>query len=138
VSHATKHDSGDGPDWPCRDDHNAKESQSCKWQVRARQRFLRRCRRLFAEMLLAHGTARVDDVHDRVPVPDGVSPKICGQIPQDFAREGIIAPADYPATHRTIAHRRRITVWRLLDADAARRWLTTHPGCATTIRPARP
>lgn len=89
--------------------------------------WLRRARRMLLLRLLAGGTATADDVHDICPPPEGIDPTVCGAVPRDLARSGIIARAGYAPSTRPEAHARPITVWRLADRVAAQAWLAAHP-----------
>jgi len=127
MSRTDSDDTKRGPEWPNRDDRPSEESSDNSWLRRVRFRFLRRAKRHFLHVLLDRGICWLDDVRATVPVPDGVNPACCGAIPTDFHRGGLIARIGDTPTERPVAHRRWLSVWRLVDADAARRWLATHP-----------
>lgn len=87
-----------------------------------------RARRALLSRLLAAGAATADDVRDALgDLPHDIGPRCLGAVPTDLARAGIISADGYTRTARPTAHARPVTVWRLVDAAAARRWLDDHP-----------
>ncbi|MDX1965777.1 MAG: hypothetical protein SFV23_01285 [Planctomycetaceae bacterium] len=117
----------DGPAWPTKSDHPDRSPGDKRWTARARERFLRRAKRYFLQALLQHGIVSIDAVREAVPVPDGVNPKCCGQIPTDFHSDGIIERLTHVRTERPVAHSRHIGLWRLTKPASAMEWLATHP-----------
>lgn len=92
-----------------------------------RERVIQRARRVLLTVLLIRGEATMDDVRDAVTLPAGVDPVCLGCVPGPLARAGIIRAAGSVRTSRPTAHARPLTVWRLVDRDAAERWLAEHP-----------
>lgn len=92
-----------------------------------REQVILRARRVLLTVLLSRGEGTMDDVRDAVTLPAGVDPVCLGCVPGPLARAGIIRAAGLARTSRPTAHARPLTVWRLVDRDAAERWLTEHP-----------
>jgi hypothetical protein len=92
-----------------------------------RERWVLRGRRALLATLLDAGVATADDVRDAVTLPPRLSPKCFGSVPGLLARAKIIRADGYAKTCRPTAHARPLTVWRLIDAPAAQRWLRDHP-----------
>jgi hypothetical protein len=88
--------------------------------------------------LLDHPTATADAVRAAVQLPSGISPRLFGAVPGPLAAAGIIRAVGYAATARAVAHVRPLTVWALVDADAARRWLAAHPDTTDAAPAAEP
>lgn len=82
-----------------------------------------RARRALLGALLANGTATADDVRDAIALPAKVNPVCLGAVPTALARAGIIAADGFAETSRPRAHARPLKVWRLIDRNAAERWL---------------
>lgn len=92
---------------------------------------IRAAQRALVSHLLDNGTATIDDVRDRVPLPEGTNPKVFGTIPAALVTAGVIAPAGFVKSRRPESHARPVTVWRLIDRDAALRWLAENPAIPT-------
>ncbi len=92
-----------------------------------RDDIIRRGRRAFIQRLLDHGTATADDVANAIEVPAEIDGRCLGAIPSQFARGGIIEIADYTKSTRPSRHASIIAVWRLIDEQAACRWLALNP-----------
>ena len=93
-----------------------------------REVYVRRGRRaLLTAMLAGNGMATADDVRDLVSLPNTIGPKLFGSVPTALAMAGIIARDGFCNTRRAEGHARPISVWRLIDRDAAKQWLATHP-----------
>ncbi|HPF39406.1 MAG TPA: hypothetical protein P5081_02860 [Phycisphaerae bacterium] len=92
-----------------------------------RDDILRRGRLALLEVLLRSGTATADDVRDAIELPPGVDGRCLGSVPGPLARAGIIERGGYAMSARPARHASILTVWRLVDAAAARRWLATNP-----------
>lgn len=92
-----------------------------------RHAIVRRGRRALLTVLLDRGTASVDDVRGSVDLPSDIDPVCFGAVPRSLARAGIIHRAGFVATSRPDAHARPVSIWRLVDRDAALQWLTEHP-----------
>jgi len=92
-----------------------------------RELYVLRGRRALLSALLATGQATADDVRDVVELPNGINPKCFGAVPSALAREGIIRRVGYVPARRPDAHARPVSVWALVDRDAAMRWLADHP-----------
>lgn len=89
--------------------------------------YVLRGRRALLACLLASGEATADDVRDAVELPPGIDPKCFGTVPGLLARAGIIRADGFAKTTRPAAHARALTVWQLVNATAAERWLQDHP-----------
>lgn len=98
-----------------------------------RELLILRARRALVAVLLENDTATIDDVRDRVPLPDGVNPKAFGPVPSELAIAGIIVGDGYAKSIRPESHARPVQVWRLVDRGAALTWLTTHPDRADPL-----
>lgn len=97
-----------------------------------------RARRALLEALLANGTATADDVRDAIELPPEVNPVCLGAVPTALARAGIIAADGFATTCRPRAHARPLTVWRLVDREAAERWLADASAVSATSPAAAP
>lgn len=96
--------------------------------LEARRRvYVNRGRRALLGMLLRHGHATADDVRNAVDLPPDVDPVCFGAVPGALARAGIIERAGFKSSVRADAHARPVSVWRLVDRDAALAWLDEHP-----------
>ena len=124
------------PRWPRRDDRPAdrgrRESERRRDAAHAvldarRESIIRQARRVLLTVLLERGAATMDDVRVVVIVPPGVDPVCLGSVPGAMARAGIIRADGAVRTSRPMAHARPLTVWRLVDRDAAEGWLRDHP-----------
>ncbi len=89
--------------------------------------YIRRGQRALLAALQAMDTATVDDVRDLVNVPQGIDPVCLGAVPGPLVRAGIIWRAGYTPTCRPTAHARPLSVWAVVDRDAAMQWLADHP-----------
>ena len=92
-----------------------------------RELYVRAAQRALLLYLLAHETAMVDDVRAAVALPNDIDPTLIGAAMRALAVGGLIRGDGYAQTARPVAHARPVTVWRLVDADAARQWLVDHP-----------
>ena len=92
-----------------------------------RKRFLTLARRELLAVLLERGTASADDVRERLTLPADIGPVCLGAVPKPFALSRIIRRIGLVTTTRPVAHARTISVWELVDPDAARQWLADHP-----------
>lgn len=92
-----------------------------------RSALLLRARRALLVTLLELGTATADDVRAAVEIPAGVDPVCLGAVAGPLVKAGIIMRAGYVETARPEAHACPVTIWELVDADAAERWLAEHP-----------
>lgn len=103
-----------------------------------RSQIVTRARRALLARLLDRGTATADDVRAALgELPPRVGPRYLGAVPGELVRAGIISSDGYVRTTRPQAHARPVAVWRLRDAEAARRWLVDHPEPAAPT-PAQP
>lgn len=102
-----------------------------------REWFVLRGRRVLLRRALADGSATVDDVRDAVTLPVDIDPKCFGSVPTALAFAGIIRADGFLKTSRPTAHARPVTIWRLVDRDAAERWLIDHPE-DSDARPSEP
>jgi hypothetical protein len=103
--------------------HALLEARRAAWVRRGR-------RALLVRMLNGDGTATADDVRAAVELPPDINPVCLGPVPQALARVGIIERSGFALTTRAAGHARPVTVWRLVDQDAARQWLADHPELA--------
>jgi hypothetical protein len=108
-------------------DGHARRDAALKLLEERRKIYLNRCRRVILLRLLNGATATMDDVHAAVGVPDGINPICLGAVPGSLARASIIEHAGSVPTKRPNAHARPLSVWRLADREAAKRWLMEHP-----------
>jgi hypothetical protein len=92
-----------------------------------RESLVRRAQRALVATVLTRGAATADDVRDIVDLPSGVDPKCFGAVPVPLARAGIIRRDGFISTCRPLAHARPVSVWKLVDREAAIRWLDAHP-----------
>ena len=92
-----------------------------------REAYVNRGRRVLLARLLAHGQATADDVRRAVVLPDKIDPRCLGSVPGHLARAGIIRRVGFVPSDRKERHASTLSVWELLDADAARAWLAAHP-----------
>ncbi|MDX1965099.1 MAG: hypothetical protein SFX18_18285 [Pirellulales bacterium] len=88
---------------------------------------LRGRRALLTALLAGAETVTADDVRAAVELPHGIDPRCLGAVPTPLADAGIIRADGYATSRRAEAHARPMRLWRLVDADAARRWLAAHP-----------
>ena len=92
-----------------------------------RARWLTLARRELLYVLLERRTASADDVRERLTLPADIGPVCLGAVPKPFVAVGIIERAGFVASVRPEAHARPVSVWKLVDPDAARQWLADHP-----------
>jgi hypothetical protein len=92
-----------------------------------RECFVRRGQRALVAKVLATGYATADDVRAAVAMPDAIDARCLGAVPGPLARAGIIRLAEYVKTARPERHASIIGRRELIDAQAARQWLATHP-----------
>lgn len=115
---------------PCR--RGAAEGEKRKADTLAllaanRESLVRRAQRALVTTVLKRGAATADDVRDIVDLPSGVDPKCFGAVPGPLARAGIIRRDGFISTCRPLAHARPVSVWKLVDREAALQWLDAHP-----------
>lgn len=84
-------------------------------------------RRAFLRALLKSGKATADDVQAVLTIPDGVDPVYLGAVPKAFIKLNIISRDGFAVSTRPAAHARPVTVWKLIDRQAAEKWLSEHP-----------
>jgi hypothetical protein len=89
--------------------------------------FVRHGRRALLLTCLRTGFASADDVRLAVELPPGIDPRCLGSVPGPLAKAGIIRRAQFAKSGRPERHASYITIWELLDADAACRWLAFNP-----------
>ena len=94
-----------------------------------REIYIRRGRRALLMAMLSNvdGTAIADDVREAVPIPSNVSPKLFGAVPSALVEARIIRADGYRNSSRPNAHSRPVTIWRLIDPEAAHEWLAGNP-----------
>ena len=88
-------------------------------------------RRALLKALLLRGYATPDDVRAEVALLPGVNPKVFGKVPEELVKMGIIERVGYRQTDRPVAHTRAVSIWRLVDREAAKRWLAANPALST-------
>lgn len=84
-------------------------------------------RRELVRRLLKCDTATIDDVRADIELPQTMDPRCLGAVPGALAKAGIIMRIGSAPTRRSAAHARPISVWSLVDREAAMRWLQEHP-----------
>jgi len=89
--------------------------------------FVRRGQRALLTALLVTDIAAADDVRDLVNLPPGIDPVCLGAVPGPLVGAGIIRRVGYAPTCRPTAHARPLSVWAVVDRDAAMQWLADHP-----------
>lgn len=92
-----------------------------------REVYVLRGRRALLARLLDAPEATADDVRDAVELPDAINPVCLGVVPGPLARAGIIERVGFEESRRPDAHARPVSVWRLVDRNAALAWLAAHP-----------
>lgn len=88
-------------------------------------------RRALLKALLRRGYATIDDVRAKVALLPGVNPKVFGCVPEELVTLGMIERVGYKQTDRPVAHARTVSIWRLADREAAKRWLKANPALST-------
>jgi len=88
---------------------------------------VRNARRAMTELVLENGSCTMDDVRDRIEVPEGINPKCLGAVPSTLARQQIIERDGFVTTRRPEAHARPLSVWRLKNEPKAQAWLRENP-----------
>ena len=88
---------------------------------------IRECTAAALHVALESGEVSADDVREIVQIPFDISPKLVGVVFRDLADAKIITRVGYRKTRRAIAHARPLTVWQLVDREAAVAWLRAHP-----------
>jgi hypothetical protein len=117
-----------------REGHRRKDAAHAILDAR-RERFVTQARRQLLFVLLEQGTASADDVRERITLPADIGPVCLGAVPKPLALAGIIRRIGYTVTSRPVAHARPVSIWELVDPDAARRWLADHPEPSPIITP---
>lgn len=118
-----------------------KESAHAILEAR-RERFLMQGRRellgvaLGRHTVLERGKATPDDVRERLTLPSDIGPVCLGAVPKPLVLAGIIRRVGFVTTSRPVAHARQVSVWELVDPDAARQWLADHPAPLPVPTPA--
>ena len=101
-------------------------------RLRARRAdLIRECTAAALRVALDRGEVCADDVRAVVPIPADISPKFVGVVFRDLADAGILCRVGYRNSKRAAAHARPLTVWRLINVDAALAWLAAHPPLST-------
>jgi hypothetical protein len=106
--------------------------EQCKLDAHAlltarRAIYVRRAQRALLCRLLDMGTATADDVRQAVELPPDIDPRCLGSVPGPLVRAGIIRRVSWTPSCRAVRHACHTSVWALVDADAARQWLTDYP-----------
>jgi hypothetical protein len=92
-----------------------------------RAAFVRDLTRAAVGLALDRGEVTADDVRAAVPIPAGIRPVVVGCAIRDLAMAGILRRVGYRPTGRSVAHARTLSVWQLVDAEAAVAWLAEFP-----------
>ena len=92
-----------------------------------RAEYVRSARRVLVDILLCRSdwpaVASMDDVRRFHPVPRDMDPRVLAGVPGVLHRAGLIAPIWHCQTRRPAGHGRWLTVWSLVDRDAAKAWM---------------
>ena len=82
-------------------------------------------RRLLVRIALERGEASIDDVAERLDVPDGVDRRCLGGLAHGIA---FLSELAWRPSRRPERHASRVVVYGIADRDAALLWLREHPG----------
>jgi hypothetical protein len=104
-----------------------RKSEALQTLAARRERYVNDGRRALLRRAIEAGVATADDVRAVVKLPDGINPKLFGSVPGALCRGGLIRRASFTKTARAKAHARPVTIWELIDKDAAEEWLRDHP-----------
>ena len=80
---------------------------------------IRRCTAAALRVALERDEVCADDVRALVPIPAGVSPKLVGCVFRDLADARILRRVGFRNSNRPAAHARPLSVWALVDTEAA-------------------
>jgi hypothetical protein len=75
---------------------------------------LAEARPLFVQVLREQGRSTIDDLRDRMQIPDEYDPRWLGAVPGPLARRGIIRHVGYRKSERRVAHARELRLWELV------------------------
>lgn len=119
---------GHGLRWTRRETGETRKSKA-RTRLRARRRVqVRRARRAMVVHALVFGKVTADDVAKMIESPPDLDPRWRGTVPGPLVRHGILHDTGRTLrSSRPIAHARKITVWALASATAARQWLARYP-----------
>lgn len=84
-------------------------------------------RRALLTQLLSRGFATCDDVRKAVHIPSCINPKCLGLVPHPLVYDEIIVRIGWTFSERPTAHRRPISVWKLVNRTAAETALRSLP-----------
>ena len=101
-----------------------------------RAAIIRDLTRAAVRLVLERHEITADDVRAVVPIPPGIKPVVVGAVFRDLADAGILCRVGYRNSKRPVAHARPLTVWRLINVDAALAWLAAHPPTPADPAPA--
>ena len=87
--------------------------------------------------VLTKGEAGCDDAHDLFELPDDVEPRIWGAITGGLQAEGLIRRTGETHTRRAVAHGRRVGLYRVIDAELARKYRDRLAASTARKRPAQ-
>jgi hypothetical protein len=97
--------------------------------VAQRADLIRRAERSLLTILLRRGQATIDDVRPELePLPDDCRPVWLGAVPKPLLAGGIIERVGFAMSERPESHARPVSIWRLIDRDAAVRRLAELSG----------
>jgi hypothetical protein len=72
-----------------------------------------------------------DELRAKVTIPPGIRPVVVGAVFRDLADASILCRVGYRNSKRAAAHARPVSIWRLVDSEAALAWLAAHPPLST-------
>lgn len=78
---------------------------------------LRRLRETAKRLAMERGEITTDDVHDAMPIPDGVDPRILGGV--FHPRKEWVRTGQRPSKRRDKNHGRWLSTWKLREEVAA-------------------
>jgi hypothetical protein len=84
-------------------------------------------RRQLVEHLLSVSRGTIDDIRDRVTIPNNVDPRYLGAVPAGLAAMGIITAVGIVTSKRPETHGRLIRQWSIADRRKAETFLASNP-----------
>jgi hypothetical protein len=87
--------------------------------------------RAAVRLALELGEVTADELRAKVTIPPGIRPVVVGAVFRDLADAGILCRVGYRNSKRAAAHARPVSIWRLVDSEAALAWLAAHPPLST-------
>ena len=86
---------------------------------------------------LAKSEAGTDDAHELFELPEAVEPRTWGAVTGGLQAEGLIQRVSDSKTRRSVAHGRRIGLYRVTDTEHARQRCDTLAATAARKRPSQ-